>query len=292
MRALKYGLAIIALLFCGQLMGAEATRLLNESGDFQLQQALEVLVLKQNLATAVNKQELALVLVIVTDPDKPRLAEINGHNMVYAASLPKIAILLGAAVAIQEGRLELNDELQKDLDDMIRYSCNACATKVLNLVGREELLEILQSPEYNFYDQNDNGGLWVGKDYGPGSAYHRDPLSGLSHGATAFQAARFYYKLNTGTLVSPEQSRMMLDALSRPGISHKFVKGLEAYPDLEVFRKSGTWKTYHTDSALVRTEDLAYIIVALANNMNGAAWLEQLAGPLHELAVSQNVKKR
>ena len=290
MRALKYGLAIIALLFCGQLMGAEAARLLNESGDFQLQQALEVLVLKQNLATAVNKQELALVLVIVTDPDKPRLAEINGHNMVYAASLPKIAILLGAAVAIQEGRLELNDELQKDLDDMIRYSCNACATKVLNLVGREELLEILQSPEYNFYDQNDKGGLWVGKEYGPGSAYHRDPLSGLSHGATAFQAARFYYKLNTGTLVSPEQSRMMLDALSRPGISHKFVKGLEAYPDLEIFRKSGTWKTYHTDSALVRTEDLAYIIVALANNMNGAAWLEQLAGPLHELAVSQNAQ--
>ena len=290
MRALKYGLAIIALLFCGQLMGAEATRLLNESGDFQLQQALEVLVLKQNLATAVNKQELALVLVIVTDPDRPRLAEINGHNMVYAASLPKIAILLGAAVAIQEGRLELNDELQKDLDDMIRYSCNACATKVLNLVGREELLEILQSPEYNFYDQNDKGGLWVGKEYGPGSAYHRDPLSGLSHGATAFQAARFYYKLNTGTLVSPEQSRMMLDALSRPGISHKFVKGLEAYPDLEIFRKSGTWKTYHTDSALVRTEDLAYIIVALANNMNGAAWLEQLAGPLHELAVSQNAQ--
>jgi len=290
MKALKYGLAIIALLFCRQIMGAEATRLLNESGDLQLQQALEELVLEQNLATAVNKQELALVLVIVTDPDQPRLAEINGHNMVYAASLPKIAILLGAAVALQEGRLEMNNELQKDLDDMIRYSCNACATKVLNLVGREELLEILQSPEYNFYDQNDNGGLWVGKEYGPGSAYHRDPLSGLSHGATAFQAARFYYKLNMGTLVSPEQSRMMLDALSRPGISHKFVKGLEAYPDLEVFRKSGTWKTYHTDSALVRTEDLAYIIVALANNANGAAWLEQLAGPLHELAVSQNAQ--
>jgi len=290
MKALTYALAITSLLFCGQLMGAEATRLLNESGDLQLQQALEVLVLEQNLAAAVNKQELALVLVIVTDPDNPRLAEINGHNMVYAASLPKIAILLGAAVAIDEGRLELNDELQKDLDDMIRHSCNACATRVLGLVGREELLEILQSPEYNFYDQ-EAGGLWVGKDYGPGSAYHRDPLSGLSHGATAFQAARFYYKLQTGTLVSPEQSEMMLDVLSRPGISHKFVKGLEAYPNLEIFRKSGTWKTYHADSALVRTEGLAYIIVALANNSNGAAWLEQLAGPLHELAVSQNAKK-
>ena len=290
MNTLKYTLAMITLLFCGQLMAVEATRLLSESGDLQLQQALEVLVLEQNLAAAVNKQELSVVLVIVTDPDNPRLAEINGHNMVYAASLPKIAILLGAAVAIDQGRLELNEELQKDLDDMIRHSCNACATRVLGLVGREELLEILQSPEYNFYDQ-EAGGLWVGKDYGPGSAYHRDPLSGLSHGATAFQAARFYYKLQTGTLVSPEQSEMMLDVLSRPGISHKFVKGLEAYPNLEIFRKSGTWKTYHADSALIRTKGLAYIIVALANNANGAAWLEQLAGPLHELAVSQNSKK-
>jgi beta-lactamase class A len=78
--------------------------------------------------------------------------------------------------------------------------------------------------------------------------------------------------------------------LSRPGISHKFVKGLEPYPNLEIFRKSGTWKTYHADSALIRTDGLAYIIVALANNANGAAWLEQLAGPLHELAVLQNSK--
>jgi len=80
-------------------------------------------------------------------------AELNGHTMLYAASLPKIAILLGAAVAIDEGRLTLDDELQTDLDNMIRYSCNSCATKVLNMVGHEELLEILQSPEYKFYDK-------------------------------------------------------------------------------------------------------------------------------------------
>lgn len=228
------------------------------------------------------------MLVIVTDPENPQLAELNGRNMVYAASLPKIAILLGAAVEIDDGRLELNEELQTDLDNMIRYSCNACATKVLEKVGREELLEILQSPEYNFYDQNGTGGLWVGKDYGPGTAYHRDPLSGLSHGATAFQAARFYYGLQTGGLVSPEQTKMMLNALSNPGIKHKFVRGLRAYPDLEIYRKSGSWKTYHADSALIRGDGIAYIIVALANNAKGSYWLERLAAPLHELAVSHN----
>ena len=290
MKAFKYTLAIVALIFCNQLLAVEASPLLSESGNWQLQQGLEALVDEQKLAAAVRKRELALVLVIVTDPEKPRLAELNGQTMVYAASLPKIAILLGAAVAIDEGRMELNDELKRDLHNMIRFSCNSCATKVLEMVGREELLEILTSPEYKFYDRKKKGGLWVGKDYGPSSAYKRDPLSGLSHGATAFQAARFYYELHKGALVSPEQSAMMLDVLSRPGISHKFVKGLKAYPELKIYRKSGTWRTYHADSALVRTNGLAYIIVALTHNANGAAWIEQLAAPLHELAVSQNRK--
>ncbi len=271
-------------------MAAESVQLLDDAGDSQLQKELETIISQQNLTNAVKAKELAVVLVIVTDPDKPYLAELNGRNMLYAASLPKIAILLGAAVEIDEGRLVLDDELQTDLDNMIRYSCNSCATNVLAPVGREDLLDILQSPKYNFYDQNDSGGLWVGKDYGPAAAYHRDPLAGLSHGATAFQAARFYYKLQNGTLVSPEQTKLMLEALSNPGIEHKFVKGLKAYPGLEIFRKSGTWKTYHADSALVRSEGLAYIIVALTHNPKGSIWLEQLAAPLHELAVSYNSK--
>jgi beta-lactamase class A len=291
MNSLKYFLALFSLVFCGQIMAIEATRTLNESGDLQLQLGLEEIVESLNLTKAIETKQLSLVLVIVTDPEKPRLAELNGRNMVYAASLPKIAILLGAAVAIDEGRLELNDELQTELDNMIRQSCNQCATRVLELVGRQELIEVLQSPEYQFYDHTKTGGLWVGKDYGPGSAYQRDPVSGLSHGATAFQAARFYYMLQTGNLVSPQQTEMMLDVLSNSAIKHKFVKGLAAYPDLEIYRKSGTWKTYHADSALVRTNGLAYIMIALAHNGNGAAWLKQLAAPLHELAVSLNNNK-
>lgn len=288
MKSFKFALAFISLVFCGQSMAVEATRILNASADSQLQRSLETLIEDQGLTAAVQSKQLAVVLVIVTDPDTPHLAELNGRNMVYAASLPKIAILLGAAVAIDEGRLVLDDDLKAELDSMIRYSDNGSATRVLELVGREELLSILQSPEYNFYDQNDNGGLWVGKDYGPSSAYRRDPLSGLSHGATAFQAARFYYELQAGNLVSPEQTEMMLDVLSNPGVNHKFVKGLQAYPDIEIFRKSGSWRTYHADSALVRGDGFAYIMVALANNENGGTWLEKLAAPLHELAVSQD----
>jgi len=290
MKALKFVLVIILLLASRQLLGVEATMLLNKAGDSQLQQAVEKLVREQGLSSAVAEKHLSLTLVIVTDPDRPRMAELNGRQMVYAASLPKIAILLGAAVEIYEGRLELDQQLDQDLNDMIRYSCNECASRVLERVGRQQLLDTLQSPEYRFYDPQRAGGLWVGKAYGPEPAYQRDPLAGLSHGANAFQAARFYYKLQSGSLVSPEMSEMMLGVLSRPGKSHKFVKGLESIPGLEIYRKSGTWKDYHADSALVRFEGHAYIMVALAHSVDGARWLEQLAPALHKLVIAENDK--
>ncbi|HET6592771.1 MAG TPA: serine hydrolase [Xanthomonadales bacterium] len=257
--------------------------LLADALDPSLQMELEGIVRKQGLWPAVEKGDLALLLAIVTDPARPRMAELNGHQMMYAASLPKIAILFGAAVSIERGRLQPTQALRQDMVDMIRVSCNDCATRVLEQVGREELIELLQAPEYAFYDPNGEGGLWVGKDYAQAEAYHRDPLFGLSHGATAFQVARFYYRLKTGTLVGPESTELMLEAMSRPGIRHKFVKGLEGIPGIRMLRKSGTWKTFHADSALVQYRDQTYIMVGLANNENGGQWLAQLASPLNEL---------
>lgn len=258
---------------------------LSDAADPALQLRLEGLLKQKNLWGRVEHGDLALTLLILTDPEHPRLAQVNGDHMVYAASLPKIAILLGAAVAIDEGRLQLDEPLRKDLNDMIRYSCNPCANRVIEAVGEEELLETLQSPRYAFYDRQ-SGGLWLGKHFGKNPAWQRDPLKNLSHGATTFQAARFYCGVHRGTLVSPEQSQLMLDVLSRPGIQHKFVKGLKNYQDIEVFRKSGTWKKYHADSVLVRSGDQAYVMVGLAYGSDAADWLVELAAPLHELATS------
>jgi len=266
--------------------------LLADAQDPSLQMQLEGTIRKQGLWNAVERGDLAVLLAIVTDPARPLMAHLNGHRMMYAASLPKIAILFGAAVSIEQGRLQLTDTLHRDLVDMIRVSCNDCATRVLEQVGREELIELLQAPEYAFYDPNGEGGLWVGKDYAPTQAYHRDPLFGLSHGATAFQVARFYYRLETGTLVNPEHTRLMREAMSKPGINHKFVKGLKGIPGIEIMRKSGSWETYHADSALVHYRGQTYIMVGIANNENGDSWLTRLASPLNDLVQNQGRNSR
>lgn len=263
---------------------------LRQSIDPLMQEQLEQLIRKKGLQKAVKQERLAITLVDITDVRKPRVAAVNGDVMEYAASLPKIAILLTAFVQIEQGKLELTDGLEADMTSMIRHSSNAAATRVLDLVGRDELLNTVQEPRFKLYDKRYDGGLWVGKAYAKKGAYRRDPIHNISHGITAMQGARFYYLLETNRLVNPELTVKMKQILSEPAINHKFVKGLKARPGVKIYRKSGTWRQFHADSALVEYGNHKYIIVGLAEDSQGGKWLEELAAPLHDLAVKPPVQ--
>lgn len=218
----------------------------------------------------VDSGKVGIVIVDITDLHHPRVAEENGEVMLYAASLPKIAILLGAYIEAERGNLVIDDELRASMTRMIRNSSNVDATAVLRRIGIERLAEILQSEPYRFYDPDYGGGLWVGREYG-GALWKGDPINQISHGASAMQVARFYYLLVTNRLVSPENTAEMLEILSKPAIKHKFVKGLgEANPEAKVYRKSGTWRNFHADSGIVETENYKYIIVVIGEHPKGA----------------------
>jgi len=253
--------------------------------DSRLQKQLGATLNNLGLNKAVKNKKLSVALVDITNLEKPRVATVNGNEMVYAASLPKIAILLGAFVEIEEGSMTFDKSTRESLTQMIRVSSNQEATRMLNRVGKDRLLGILQSDKFHLYDPEVNGGLWVGKEYGKSAAYERDPLHNLSHGATAMQVARFYYLLETGRLVGNDLSAEMKSMLSHPGINHKFVKGLSDYPDARIFRKSGSWKQWHADSALVEAEGHKYIIVGLAEDARGGEWLSRMIKPIHEIMV-------
>ena len=281
-------LAGIAVFVLALTAGEAAPRVqtgLRARADAELQAGLERSLAELGLENAVGDGRLAVALVDHSDTHEPRLAMVNGDEMMYAASLPKIAILLGAFVQAERGRLALDEANRASLHRMIRVSSNADASAMLDRVGREELLEILQSPRFALYDSEGHGGLWVGKPYGKEPAYRRDPLRGLSHAATAFQVARLYYLLDTDRLLSPELSRRMMETLSEPGIAHKLVKGLEARPGCRIYRKSGTWKEFHSDSVLVHFGRYRYVLVGLCRDPRGGSWLARMAPRLHDLVV-------
>jgi beta-lactamase class A len=265
--------------------GTDAFPSLWDRHDSRLQKQLRTTLYSLGLDKAVHNKKLSVALVDITNLDEPRVAEVNGDEMVYAASLPKIAILLGAFVEIEEGSMTLDHRTRESLTQMIRVSSNQEATRMLNRVGKERLLGILQSDKFHLYDPEVNGGLWVGKEYGKSAAFKRDPLHNLSHGATAMQVARFYYLLETGRLVGDDLSAEMKSMLGHPGINHKFVKGLADYPEAKIYRKSGSWRNWHADSALVEAEGHKYIIVGLAEDANGGSWLSRMIKPIHEFMV-------
>ncbi len=257
---------------------------LYQSGDNWLQSALQEKLNDIGLAKAASRGQLAVALVDITDPSTPRMASINGDQAMYAASLPKIAILLGAFHKAQAGEMDLDASARESLTRMIRSSSNADATLMLERVGYDYLADVLQSDGYKLYDPEQNGGLWVGKPYARKGAWKRDPLHNLSHAATPFEVARFYYLLETGQLVSPGDCDTMKEMLSKPAIRHKFVRGLDKHrPGSEIFRKSGTWRSYHADSAIVERDGRRYIAVALANSESGGKWLADLIVGMDEI---------
>lgn len=254
--------------------------------DQALQTGLMNLLRKQGLWQYANNKTLAVGVVDITDLDNPRYAAINPNHMMYAASLPKIAILLGAYHRIHAGDLKLTPELQDKMTRMIRSSSNTAATEVLDLVGRQYLIDLLKSESLRLYDVDYNGGLWVGKPYAKKGAYQRDPLHNLSHGATVYQTLRFFYLLEIGRLVDEKLYRSMKETLSRPAISHKFVAGLRGRrEEVKVYRKSGTWRDYHADVALVETRGRRVIMMGIVQNPKGGKWLQKLAAPLLDLVL-------
>lgn len=230
------------------------------------------------LGPALDERKLGVALVDVTDLRRPRVAALNGDAMFYAASLPKIAILLAAFERIRAGQLELDEETWAQLVRMIRLSSNADSTALMHKVGKPFIAEVLVSPRYRLYDPARGGGLWAGKDYAKQGVWRRDPMRHLSHGATAMQVSRFFYLLQAGELVSPAASREMKRILGDTYIDHKFVAGLKAaHPGAAIYRKSGTWQHWHADGALVeRPDGVAYIAVGLAESPRGGEWLPHI----------------
>ena len=245
--------------------------------DPKLQKRIEVALDLLDLQEELRSKRLAVVLVDITKPGNPKVAEVNGDVMMYAASLPKIAILLAAFEEIAAGRLALDAETERTLTRMIQESSNSAATEIMRRVSKPRIASVLLSPRYRLYDPVHNGGLWVGKDYAKGGLWRRDPLHNLSHGATAMQVARFYYLLEQEELVSREHSRKMKEILAGTTLDHKFMKPLRLlHPEFLMYRKSGSWATYHSDSVLVKGNDRAYIAVALCNDPGGSRWLGKI----------------
>jgi len=228
--------------------------------------------LRERFGIATNQTAIGLL-----DLKRLRLAMLNPDRIEYAASVPKIGILLAWFQLHPEAARHLDPSTRHELGLMIKASSNEMAAKYSRALGLKEIQEVLNS--YHFYDTNHGGGLWVGKHYGQGGERFGDPIADHSHAATVRQLLRFYLLLEQGQLVSPAASKLMREIFDSPEIPHeqnKFAKGL-AGRNLHILRKSGSWEDWLHDTAIITGPGRHYILVALTHHPRGDEYLVELA---------------
>jgi beta-lactamase class A len=225
----------------------------------------------------IGQRKMAVGMVDLSDPYHPVYARLNGNVMMYAASLPKIGILLATMDALEKGEIEDTPEIREKMRLMISKSSNVAATELMDLLGFDKIESVLKDPKYDLYDEDYGGGLWVGKRYAKTGERHPDPLRGISHGATVTQVCRYYYLMAYGKLINYDRSKEMLELMVDPELHHKFVANLEYIaPKAKLYRKSGTWRNFHADSVLVWGPERKYILVALIEDDDGEKIMRDL----------------
>ncbi len=248
-----------------------------ETWNADLQLALERALNKNEVWRALIQQDkMAVGVMDLSSPPNARFASVNGWTIMYAASLPKIAILLAAYQDIEDSVILDSPELHEWLVQMIRRSSNPAASYMIDWIGLKRIADVLQA--YHFYVPETGGGIWLGGRYKQGGERNPEPIQGQSYAATAMQVCRFYYMLANGEIISPERSCQMLEVLSRPALHDKFVSVLERQvsPD-RLFRKSGDWDISYSDSILVWDDGWRkYILTALIEDKNGERILRDL----------------
>ena len=242
--------------------------------DSRLQRTIEEIDARLREKHGMTTEHTAVGLL---DLKSQRVAMIHPDRIEYAASVPKVGILLAYFQLHPEAATNLDAETEHELGLMAKASSNEMAAKYSRAMGLQEIQKVLNS--YGFYDAQRGGGIWVGKHYGPNSERIGDPVADHSHAATVRQLLRFYQLLDAGRLVSPAASKKMKEIFLSPDIphdDHKFVRGLSGR-GLTILRKWGSWEDWLHDTALVEGPNRRYVLVGLTHHPAGDAYLEDLA---------------
>src|SRR5689334_13843274 len=184
MKAIRMLLTALVLGLCTIALAAEpATRPFdslvldfNSPLDPKLQATLEGIDTTLREKFDVTTEQTAVGLL---DLNTLRLAMIHPDREEYAASVPKVGILLAYFQLHSEAATSLDPTTQHELGLMAKASNNEMAAKFSHELGLKSIQKVLD--DAHFYDADHGGGIWVGKHYGKGDERYLDPVGQNSH---------------------------------------------------------------------------------------------------------------
>ena len=248
--------------------------------DPDLQSALEAIDQSVGEELGIPPVERAFGVLDLTDL---RVAMVQPDAMFYAASVPKICIVMAYFDTHPEAITNLDPDVERELQLVIKRSDNELAAKYSQLVGLDKIQEMLQSKRYRFYDK-DRGGFWCGKHYGIAEPRMGDPVHDHSHAATVRQCLRYYLMLEQGRLVSAAACAKLKEIFAAPDLefhNDRFVAGLNGR-DVTIIRKSGLWEDWHLDTARIQHGERVYLLAGMVHHPNGGEYLAETAAAVDE----------
>jgi beta-lactamase class A len=236
----------------------------------------------------LRKQTIRVSLIDLPVEGEAQLAHWNGDSPVYPASVPKFVYLMAAYAWRDEGRLEIDSVLDRQLQAMIYHSSNRAAQSVVRRLTATEAGPRLEAEDYDdFVRRRHAVKRWlqelgiedlhlVHPTYdGNGDLHGRDAQfledetveGGLPgqrgpyfnrQAMTANGTAKLLALLAEDLALSPKSSaevreRMRRDPRRQPYLRKRIAGGADPRSgDLEVFSKTGTWGPIFADAGIVR----------------------------------------
>lgn len=256
--------------------------------DRELQAWLDVAIERQLARDPrAHKARLGIALVDLPPEMAPRIAHRNGDEPFYPASVVKFVYLIAAYAWQEQGRVPIEQGLDRQLTSMIYESSNAATQRVFRALTRTQAGPDLGEAEYAEFRERRlavkrwlqelgiNGIHAIHPTYdGGGDLYGRDLQllrdgamnGGISNAAgtltnrqamTAVATAELLALLATDLALSPSNSeevrrRMQRDPRKQPYQRHRIAGGAMETAGVQVYSKSGTWGPIFADAGIMR----------------------------------------
>jgi beta-lactamase class A len=223
------------------------------------------------------EKHLAVTLIDVTDPQRPRRASFRGAEPIYPASVVKLFYLAAAHRWLEDGKLKESEELNRALRDMIVDSSNDATHFIVDaLSGVSNGAELTPSELKKWAERRTVVNRYfasLGYAVGPGGInvvqkpwcegpYGRErqflgPKYENRNKLTTDATARLLADIATGRAVTPARSARMLELMKRDfsgqsadpdDQAHGFT-GIALTPGVRYWSKAGWTSTTRHDAA-------------------------------------------
>jgi beta-lactamase class A len=259
----------------------------NES-EVRTQDTLQSLVdeaVKTTLAKFADKKltenQLAITLIDLSNSQGPKQASFRGNERVYPASVVKLFYLAAVHRWLEDGKIKETDELKRAVRDMIIDSSNEATQYIVDVLTQTTGGYELPAAEMrkwqgkrnrvnHYYASLGYRNINVNQKTFCEDAYGRERISRGPNGEnrnklTTDATARLLAEIVTGSAVTPQRSRQMMDLLKRDfaGTSkdvddqgHGFTGiALKEIEGARLWSKAGWTSTTRHDAAYIELPD-------------------------------------